>query len=368
MVGFKAAVSDPCVFYWDNHSPVWLFIHVDDIGVFGKDLTTFKQEIDQEFNTKLLGQANLMLGIKIHQNNDHIGLSQEHYVNSILELYGMSNCRPVATPLIPNEHLETPMQEDVMKFESLNTNYRSAIGCLSYISTATRPDISYAVSSLSQFLEKPGIRQWNALMHVLRYLKGTANVCIVYKKNIEEQAIAYSDADWGNCRVTRRSVSGYLILFNKGLVIWKTKKQPTLSLLSAEAEYKSLCNLASEVLWFQQFSNKIKLIRTPQSMTVYEDNQGCIDTENSDCNANSRRMKHVEIQLQFIQEAIKNRKIILSYTPTTSMLADFLTKSVCKPAIIRAMSGLNLLRLGENGGVKISELFSNCLNQSVPSP
>ncbi|MBW0535058.1 hypothetical protein O181_074773 [Austropuccinia psidii MF-1] len=199
-------------------------------------------------------------------------------------------------------------------------------------------------------------------MHVLRYLKGTANVGITYKKNIEEQAIAYSDAYWGNCRVTRRSVSGHLILFNKGLVIWKTKKQPTVSLLSAEAEYKALCNLASEVLWFQQFSNEIGLTSKSQPMTVYEDNQGCIDTANSDCNANSQRMKHVEIQLHFIREAIKNRKIVLYYTPTASMLADFLTKSVFKPAIHRAMSGLNLFRLEENGGVKISERFSKGLN------
>ncbi|MBW0482876.1 hypothetical protein O181_022591 [Austropuccinia psidii MF-1] len=329
-VGFKAAISDPCVFYCNNHSPVWLFIHVNDIGGFGRDLTTFKQE----FNTKLLGQADLILGINIHQSNDHIGLSQEHYVNSILEIYGMSNCHPVATPLIPNEHLETQTQEEIFP----------------------------TPLALSQFLEKPGIRQWNAFMHVLRYLKGTADVCIIYKKNVEEQAIAYSDTNWGNCRVTRRSVSGHLILFNKGLVIWKTKKQPTVSLSSAEAEYKALCNLESEVLWFQKFSNEVKLASTPQSMTVYKDNQGCIDTANSNCNVNSRRMKHVEIQLHFIREAIKNGKITLSYTPTTSILAEFLTKSVCKPAIIRAMTGLNLLRLGETGGVKISEHFSNRLN------
>ncbi|MBW0487381.1 hypothetical protein O181_027096 [Austropuccinia psidii MF-1] len=222
-VGFKAAISDPCVFHRNSHPPMWLFINVDHIGVFGKDLTKFKQEIE-EFNTKLLGKADLMLGIKIYQNNEHIGLSQEHYVNSILELYGMSDCCPVATPLIPNEHLETRSQEETMEFENLNTNYRSAIGSLSYISTAIRPDVSYAVSCLLQFLEKPRIQKWNTFIHVLRYLKCTANVCIIYKKNIEEKAITYSDADWGNCRVTRRSVSGHLILFNKGLVIWKTKK------------------------------------------------------------------------------------------------------------------------------------------------
>ncbi|MBW0582849.1 hypothetical protein O181_122564 [Austropuccinia psidii MF-1] len=352
-VGFKAAISDPCVFHRKLEPPIWLFVHMDDIAVFGKNLTMFKHEIQQEFKTKLLGQANLLLGIKIHQDTNSISLSQEHHVEALLDLHSMSDCRPVATPLVPNEHLDSPTQSEVDEFNELKVNYRSSIGSLSYLSTATRPDISYSVSALSQFLERPGIKQWKAFLHVLRYLRGTTNVCIIYQKNKEEDAIAYSDADWGNCKVTRRSVSGHLILLNQGLVIWKTKKQPTVSLSSAEAEYKALCNLASEILWFQQFCIELNIAHGLCPMKVHEDNQGCIDTANSDCNANTRRMKHIEIQLHFIREVIKNSKILLIYTLTSKMLADFLTKSVCKPAIRRAMHGLNLLRLGEKGDVKI---------------
>ncbi|MBW0532418.1 hypothetical protein O181_072133 [Austropuccinia psidii MF-1] len=350
--GFKAAVSDPCVFHQKDNCPIWIFVHVDDIAIFGKNLDKFKKEIEQEFKTKLLGQANLLLGIKIHHDIDFIRLTQEHYVESVLDLYGMNDCRSVATPLIPNEHLKAATLNELEEFEKSNLNYRSAIGSLSYISTATRPDILYAVSALSQFLKKLGMNYWKAFMDVLRYLRGTSSMCISYKRGIIHEAVAYSDADWGNCRVTRRSVSGHLILFNEGLVIWKTKKQPTVSLSSAEAEYKLLCNLASEVLWFQQFCEEVELTNNSQPMKIYEDNQGCIDTANSDCNANSRRMKHVEIQLHFIREVIKNSKILLVYTPTAAMLADFLTKSVCKPAIVREMSRLNLMRLGEKGGVK----------------
>ncbi|MBW0561043.1 hypothetical protein O181_100758 [Austropuccinia psidii MF-1] len=327
-----------------------MFVHVDDIAIFGKDFDKFEKEIEKELKTKLLGQADLLLGIKIHHDNDFIRLSQEHYIETILSLYKMNDCRTVATPLIPNEHLEPATKNEIEEFDRLNLNYRSAIGSLSYISTATRPDISYAISALSQFLEKPGINHWKAFMHILRYLRGTSSVCISYKQGVIHEAVAYSDADWGNCRVTRRSVSGHLILFIQGLVIWKTKKQPTVSLSSAEAEYKLLCNLASEVLWFQQFCEEVKLTNS-QPMKIYADNQGCIDTANSDCNTNSRRMKHVEIQLHFSGETINNLKISLVYTPTADMLADFLTKSVCKPAIVRALSGLNLMRLGEKGGV-----------------
>ncbi|MBW0460975.1 hypothetical protein O181_000690 [Austropuccinia psidii MF-1] len=197
--GFKAAVSDPCVFYQKDDCPIWIFVHLDDISIFGEDLDKFKKEIEQEFKTKLLGQANLLLGIKIHHDADSIQLSQEHYVESILDLYGMYDCCTVATPLIPNENLEAATENESEEFEKLNLNYRSAIGSLSYISMATRPDISYAMSALSQFLEKPGIIHWKALMHMLRYLRGTSSMCISYKQGIIDEAVAYCNADWGNC-------------------------------------------------------------------------------------------------------------------------------------------------------------------------
>ncbi|MBW0519954.1 hypothetical protein O181_059669 [Austropuccinia psidii MF-1] len=328
MTGFKAEVSNPCVFYWKDDCPIWLFVHVDEIAIFGKDLESFKKEIKQELKAKLLGQADLLLGIKIHPDDNFIQLLQEHYIESILDLYGMHDCCTVATPLIPNEHLEAATLNEVKEFEKLNLIHRSAIGSLSYISMATRPDISYAVSALSQFLEKPGINHWKAFMHVLRYLRGTSNVCVIYKRGVIDEAIAYSNADWGNFQVTHGAISGHLITFNQGLVIWKTKKQPTVSLSSAESNYKLLCYLASKVLWFQQFCDEVKLTNNSQLMKIYEDNQGCIDTANSDCNAKSQRMKQVETQLHFIREVIKNSKISLVYTPTAAMLADFLTKSV----------------------------------------
>ncbi|MBW0487211.1 hypothetical protein O181_026926 [Austropuccinia psidii MF-1] len=154
-VGFKDNISDPCVFHFKLDSSIWLFIHVGDIAMFGKDLTNFKQEIQLEFKRTLLGQVNLLLEIKIHQENDYIKLSPGHYVESLLDLYGMADCCPVATPLIPNEHLDTPTQAEVKELNELQTNYRSAIGSLSYISTTTRPQNSYAVSTLSQFWKNP---------------------------------------------------------------------------------------------------------------------------------------------------------------------------------------------------------------------
>ncbi|MBW0461706.1 hypothetical protein O181_001421 [Austropuccinia psidii MF-1] len=195
-----------------------------------------------------------------------------------------------------------------------------------------------------------------AFLHVLKYLKGTHHLGSVYRKNVLKSPIAYSDADWGNCRITRRSTTGYLILFSGNLVIWKTRKQPTVSLSSAEAEYKALTNLISKLLWLKQFSEEIGILTTKEAFLIHEDNQGCIDTANSDCNTNLRRMKHMDIQLHFIREIIERKIILLTYTPTEEMLADFLTKAVSHPAISRALKELKLIRMEDKGGVKREDL------------
>ncbi|MBW0542416.1 hypothetical protein O181_082131 [Austropuccinia psidii MF-1] len=162
--GFTASVSDPCMFFQKTTPPIWLFFHIDDITFFRSELSSFKEDIKYKFDIKDLGKADLMLGIKLNHVDDGLIISQTHYFESVLALYDMSYCRPVATPMVPNSHLKDSSLEEFSASKALNANYRSAIGSLSYLSVATRPDISFAVSSLS---EKPGIEHWNAFLHVL---------------------------------------------------------------------------------------------------------------------------------------------------------------------------------------------------------
>ncbi|MBW0514049.1 hypothetical protein O181_053764, partial [Austropuccinia psidii MF-1] len=250
-LGFNASISDPCVFFRKTHPPIWLFFHVYDITVFGSDLFSFKEDIKKEFEVKDLGKADQMLGIKLIHSDNSVILSQAHYAESVLALYGRSECKPMMTPMVPNTHLEESNPKECSRFEALNTNYRSAVGSLNYLSVPTRPDISFAVSFLSQFLKKPGIHHWNAFLHVLRYLRGTVDYSLHYMAHGVGGLCAYSDADWGNCRQTRRSITGFVISFKDFLVIWKTHKQPSVSLSTAEAEYKALTDLSTEVLWLR---------------------------------------------------------------------------------------------------------------------
>ncbi|MBW0499247.1 hypothetical protein O181_038962 [Austropuccinia psidii MF-1] len=269
-----------------------------------------------------------MLGIKVTQNGESITLDQQHFTEALLEQYGMAYCRPSPTPLVTNEHLIPATSEEILKLKELKINFRSAIGSINYLSSATRPDLSFAVSTLSQFLECPGIRHWHAFLHVLRYLKGTQDLGLSYSGNLPKGIVAWSDADWGNCRATRQSVTGFLATFHGCLILWKTQKQPSVSTSTAEAEYRALCDLTSELLWLKQWCQEANLFVSAKPITVWDDNQSCINTANGDCNFNNKRMKHVDIQLHFIKEVVKSATIVLKYTPSSEMLADYLTKSV----------------------------------------
>ncbi|MBW0479361.1 hypothetical protein O181_019076 [Austropuccinia psidii MF-1] len=355
-VGFSSCVLDACVFYRTGSNPIWLYIHVDDIAIFGKGVNSFKEELANEFEIKDLGQADLLLGIKITHSDDFVSLDQQHFTESLLDLYGMSDCKAVSTPLIPGVHLEAANEKDVEEFQALDVSYRSAIGCINYLSTATRPDLSYLVSALSQFLEKPGIRHWKAFLHVLKYLRGTQDVGLTYPKDINTGIVAYTDADWGNCSTTRRSVTGFLATMCGSLVLWKTRKQPTVLLSTSEAKYKALCDLTSELMWLKQWCQECGILTVNNPIPVHEDNQSCINAAKGDCNLNNKRMKHIDIQLHFIKEAISSSFVELVYTPTSNMLADFLTKSVSRTSLSRALDSLGVLRLGERGDVENKDL------------
>ncbi|MBW0578729.1 hypothetical protein O181_118444, partial [Austropuccinia psidii MF-1] len=116
------------------------------MAIFGRNIQQFKREINDEFNIKDIGPADLLLGVKIHQLDNCITLDQQHFVDSLLDLYSMQNCKSVDTPIVANDYI-TPATDDERKaFGDMGINFRSAIGSINYLSTATRPELSHAVS------------------------------------------------------------------------------------------------------------------------------------------------------------------------------------------------------------------------------
>ncbi|MBW0470837.1 hypothetical protein O181_010552 [Austropuccinia psidii MF-1] len=201
---------------------MWLYIHVDDIAILSSDASVFKKEIAGEFEINDIDPSDLMLGVKITRTDLSITLYQQHFTEAFLDFYGLSKCKPASTPLLPNVHMSPTTEDEIEKLKLLVVNYCSEIGSIKYLSTATRPDLLQIVSSLLQFLENPEIQHWNAFLHVLRYLKGTQDMGLIYSINGALGIKAYSDADWDNCQQTRHSVTGYLATFDDSLALWKT--------------------------------------------------------------------------------------------------------------------------------------------------
>ncbi|MBW0546347.1 hypothetical protein O181_086062 [Austropuccinia psidii MF-1] len=148
--------------------------------VTSNKIQKFKSLIMKKFEMEDLGPANFVLGIKLTQDKvaRKIFLLQTSYINNLLSEYGMSECKPVATPMVANSKISAASDTDQKQFLSLSKNYRQAIGKISYLQVATRPDLAFVTSQLSQFLEKPGYSHWVTFKHLLRYLARTKNLAL----------------------------------------------------------------------------------------------------------------------------------------------------------------------------------------------
>ncbi|XP_019055744.1 PREDICTED: uncharacterized protein LOC109115810 [Nelumbo nucifera] len=173
--------------------------------------------------------------VLVARNSTGIFLSQRKYALDIISKVGLLGTKPVPFPIEQNHNLaltDGPLLSD-------HERYRRLVGRLIYLS-ATRPELSYCVHVLSQFMQQPQERHWEAALRVVRYLKGNSGQGILLRSDCDLQLYAWCDSDWASCPLSRRSLSGWFILLGKSPISWKTKKQHTMARSSAEAEYRSM--------------------------------------------------------------------------------------------------------------------------------
>ena len=229
-----------------------LAMWVDDLIIFGKDMPAInklKQQLQNEFEMKDLGDLKYFLGIHITRNRQdrQLAIDQTTYVQMLLEKFEMEDCNPVSTPFAIGTKLHQASYDDVLVDQK---EYQSIIGSLMYAMLCTRPDLAYAVSQLSQFNSKPTSKHYAATKHVLRYLKSTSNLGITYGRNAMVLE-GYSDADWGS-NDGRKSISGYVFMLCGGAISWESKKQFMVALSIIEAEYITLVQTIKESIWIQR--------------------------------------------------------------------------------------------------------------------
>lgn len=202
--------------------------------------------------------------------------------------------------------------------------YRSVVGALQY-ATITRPDISYAVNRVCQFLSMPTIHHWKSVKRILRYLKGTMNYGLHFCSAKNPLLVAFSDADWAGDPDTRRSTEGYCVYFGGNLLSWSSRKQRVVARSSTEAEYRALASATTEVVWIQQLLRELR-IPLCKSPRLYTDNVSAqFMTKNP---VFHKRSKHIQIDYHFVREKVERGNLLVNYVPTADQYADVLTKAL----------------------------------------
>lgn len=216
-----------------------------------------------------------------------------------------------------------------------------------YLSVTTRPDITYSVSYLSQFNLKHSNEHWQAAKRVLRYLKGTSDLGLIYSKTIDCKLVGYVDADWANDPVDKKSFTGYAFTYAQGAVSWKCHKQASVALSSTEAEYVALSEATKKSVHIATFLSEIlgknktvELYNNDEKVDLYNDNQSAQKIASN--SVYHRRTKHIDTRYHFVREKAEEGKINLLYMPTTIMVADICTKSLPAPKHKYCVNGLGL--------------------------
>ncbi|XP_019156986.1 PREDICTED: uncharacterized protein LOC109153587 [Ipomoea nil] len=186
-------------------------------------IETLLGRLSSAFKIRDLGAPGFFLGIETVVVSDGLLLSQRRYMTDLLGRSGMVDCKPLATPAAVSK-AETPSDDPYDN----PTQYQRIVGALQYL-TITRPDLSYAVNRLCQFMHSPTVDHWNLVKRVLRYIKGTLDYGLRLTPSSSTSIHAYSDSDWAGCPVDRKSTSGYAVYLGSNLISWLSKKQRTVA-------------------------------------------------------------------------------------------------------------------------------------------
>ncbi|CAM8945117.1 unnamed protein product [Rhodiola kirilowii] len=232
--GFILNQSDKCVYSkFDNSgNGVIICLYVDDMLIFGTNLKCINQTkefLSSKFSMKDMGEAEVILGIRIKKVKGGLALTQSHYIENVLKKFNYMDCHPLTTPYNSSTHLYPNKAKPQSQFE-----YAKVIGSLMYAMTCTRPDIAFGVGKLSRYTSNPSMQHWQAIHRVLRYLKGTINLGLVYS-DFPSVIEGYSDASWISNEEDHSSTSGWVFLLGGGAISWASKKQTCISSSTMES-------------------------------------------------------------------------------------------------------------------------------------
>lgn len=302
---------------------VYLVVYVDDLLVTGDYLAgivALKEFLHSTFSIKDLGPLNYFLGIEFLSTPQGILMTQRKFIQELLDDFLPDSKRVTSCPLDPCVKLSPTIGTPLLD----PTPYRKLVGKLNFL-TNSRPDLSFTVQHLCQFMQAPTDSHWQAAIHVLQYLLGTTDLGLLLNNSIDFQLQASCDSDWASCPTTRRSVSGFYITLGASPISWKSKKQVTISLSSAEAEYRSMRRVTAELSWLSRLLHELEVPHI-QPIPLRCDSQSAIYIAKNP--VFHERTKHIEIDCHYVRSQLLAGLISLHHVPTHNQIADVFTKSL----------------------------------------
>jgi hypothetical protein len=226
----------------------------------------------------------------------------------VLNHFQLENVIPRNTPLPVGILLDNEMSSKTNseRKEMRDKPYRSVLGLVMWGQLATRPDLSFAVSLLAHFQANPDLSHWSALLHVIGYIKNTLDYGLTYSREHELMPTAFVDADYGVCRDTRCSTSGYVFTMARGPVTWSSKRQATVALSTVEAEYVVMSRCTQQMIWMQSWLDEVKIPHTLPRL-IKGDNRGAITlTKNT---RDHGKVKHIDIRHHYLWDLVCSEAI-----------------------------------------------------------
>ncbi|KAL0442099.1 UNVERIFIED_CONTAM: Retrovirus-related Pol polyprotein from transposon RE1 [Sesamum radiatum] len=298
-----------------------VLVYVDDLIIVGNDAEKckrFKKYLQGCFQIKDLGPLSYFLRLEVKRTNSGIFLSQQKYAKDIIVEVGPEDTKHVESP-IPQQHgYSVNIGEPIVNAWL----YRRLIGRLLYL-TLTRPDLSFGVQLLSQYLKNSRKPHIDMAKRLVRYIYKAPSPGIFFPTDNNLVLKAYCDADWASCPTTRKSVSGFVTFLGNALLTWRSKKQPTVALSSAEAEYRAMATTTKEIFWLVNLL-KDMFVEVPKPIHLRCDNESAMHIASNPIF--HERTKHIELNCHFIREKVQAKLLNFIFVPFHHLLADIFTK------------------------------------------
>jgi hypothetical protein len=335
---FKVGKADPTLFTKTCDGDIFVCqIYVNDI-IFGstnqKSCEEFSNVMTQKFEMSMMGELTYFLGFQVKQLKDDTFISQMKYTQDLLKRFGMKDAKPANTPMGTNGHVDLNKGGKSVDQKA----YQSMIGSLLYL-CASRPDIMLSICMCARYQFDPKECHLVAIKRILSYLVSMPCFGIWYPKGSTFELIGYSDSDYAGCNVDRKSISGTCQFLGRSLVSWSSKKQTSIALSTAEAEYVAAEQCCAQLLWMRQTLRDFGYNLSKVPLLCDNESAICI----ADNPVERSRTKHINIRHHFLRDHQQKGDIEVYHISTENQLVDIFTKPLDEKTFCRLRSELNVL-------------------------